>query len=176
MTRKEVIKKVAQLSGPLGPFESLDERTRQRNEWAAAGEDEVIDLLSDILVNPPDAAQFRQATSEDFELELSELLILLGQHDPTQLIQKIGPLLTNGRARPTIIGVIGALGVEDGIRWLTPLVESAQLTGDELVRLAGALGEIGGPAARLLLEQMRASTPAGMTDVLQEINIALQSK
>jgi hypothetical protein len=176
MTREEVIEKLVQFASPLGPFESLDARLRYKEEWITSSGADLVDMLLDLLTHPPALTDIRPATSEGFEFENSQLLALLGHHDPVGLLEKIGPLLTNNQARPTAIEVIGALQAQEGIRWLVPLVGNVNLTEDELIRLAAALGEIAGPDARLLLEQMRSLTSVEMVDVLREIDIALQSE
>jgi len=175
MTRQQAIAALADFAGPLGPFESLEELLKRKEEWIVTSGRELADALLDILIHPLDDNELRSATRENFEGELSEVLQLLGKRDPLPFLQTIGPYLTNPHARPTIIEVVGALGAQEGIDWLEPLLSDERLTSDELIRLACALGEIGGDRARALLEHMRHSYP-GETEALQrEIDVALQS-
>ncbi|MDF0668204.1 MAG: hypothetical protein P0119_19335 [Nitrospira sp.] len=174
MTRGEVIKQLAGFSGPLGPLESLEERIRRRDKWLAVTDSDIAGLLLEVLMHPPDVAELLPATRDDFELEISEVLTLLGQRDPSSFLERVGPLLVNDRARPTLIEVIGALRRQEGIYWLRTLLNSAELTEDEHIRLACALGEIKGLEARMLLERIRLSISSEMKSVRREIDIALQ--
>ena len=174
MTRSQLIRKLADFAGPLGPFETIETRAKQRNQWLITADEMLLDALLDILIHPPDPEEFRPATGEDIDVELTEIFILLGQHNPFDLLQRIGPLLKNKQARATIIEVIGALKQREGITWLKLLLDEKSLSEDELIRLAVALGETGGIVARLLLKQMRSSTSPD-SDVMKEIVIALQA-
>lgn len=175
ITRQQMIAILVDFAGPLGPFESLDERLDRRDQWVTTADNTVIDALLNVLVYPPDESEIYPVTREGFELHLSELLVLLGRHDSSYTLEKIGPYLSNELARPTVIEVIGGLGSQQGISWIKPLLNEENLTEDELVRLACALGEIGGAEAHRLLKQMRASSSTEMKDLHREINIALQS-
>jgi hypothetical protein len=175
MTRSQLIRKLADFAGPLGPFETLEARAELRNQWLITADETLLDTLLDILVHPPDLKEFRPATGEDIDVELTEIFVLLGRHNPLELLRRVGPLLKNKKARSTIIEVIGAMKQQEGITWIKPLLDEKSLNEDELVRLAGAFGEIGGPEARLLLKQMRSSTSPKLTDVMEEIDIALQA-
>lgn len=173
MTIDELIQQLVGFSGPLGPLESLEERIRRRDKWVAAMENDIVDLLLEVLIHPPDVAELRPATREDFEIEITEVLTLLGQRDPYSFLHRVGPLLVNDQARSTLIEVIGALQQHEGIYWLRPLLD-VELNEEELIRLACALGEIRGLEARMLLERMRSSVSSEMKGVHREIDIALQ--
>lgn len=174
MTIGELIQQLVGFSGPLGPLESLEERIRRRDNWVAAMESDIVELLLEVLIHPPDIAELRPATREDFEIEITEILTLLGQRDPYGFLQRVGPLLMNDQARSTLIEVTGALRRHEGIYWLRTLLDSVELKEDELIRLACALGEIRGLEARMLLERMRSSVSSEMNGVHREIDIALQ--
>lgn len=174
MTIGKLIQQLAGFSGPLGPLESLEERIRRRDEWVAAAESDIVGLLLEILIYPPDVAEIRPATREDFELEITEVLTILGQRDPSSFLERVGPLLVNDQSRSTLIEVTGALRRQEGIYWLKTLLDSVELTEDELIRLACALGEIRGLEARMLLERMQSSVSSEMKGVHREIDIALR--
>ena len=59
--------------------------------------------------------------------------------------------------------------------WLAPFVDEPTLTEDELIRLACALGELGGQTAHRLLEKMLSSENINQPAVIQEIEIALSN-
>jgi len=172
--RQKAIAILKDFAGPLGPFESLDEQIERREVWASTADNQVIDAFLDILVHPPDQNEICPITQDSLEAELSELLVLIGQHNPSDVLEKIAPYLANEQARPTVIEVIGGLRLEAGISWLKPLIENKNLTEDELIRLACALGEIGGKEALDLLQQLRASSSEIMTDLQKEIDIAIE--
>jgi hypothetical protein len=173
MERERLIATLADFAGPLGPFQTCEELERRRQVWLDQLDDRETETLLSLLTDPPRPAEYRPASWEEFELDVTDSLIALGQRDPLQFMKLLGPLLENGRARPAIIEVIGALGLHEGIYWLKPLVSNPQLTTDELVRLACSLGEIGGPEARSLLKQMRALPGAANPELQREIEIAL---
>lgn len=174
MTIGELIQQLVGFSGPLGPLESLEERIRRRDEWLAETEGDIVGLLLEVLIHPPDVAEIRPATRDDFELEITEVLTILGQRDPSSFLERVGPLLVNDQARSPLIEVTGALRRQEGIYWLRNLLDSVELTEDELIRLACALGEIRGLEARMLLERMQSSVSSEMKGVHREIDIAFQ--
>lgn len=174
MTIGELIQQLAGFAGPLGPLESFEERIRRRDEWVAATESDIVGLLLEVLIHPPPVAEIRPATRDDFESEITEVLTLLGQREPSSFLQRVGPLLVNDQARSTLIEATGALRRQEGIYWLKTVLDSVELTEDELIRLACALGEIRGLEARMLLERMRSSVSSEMKGVHREIDIALQ--
>jgi hypothetical protein len=175
MTREQTIAALANWAGSLGPFESLDEQLVRRDAWIAAAGPALIDTLLDILAQPPNEDEVRPATQENLAIELSDVLALVALRDPLVALQKLGPYLANAQARPTIIEVIGSLGLPQGISLLKPLVYDKALTEDVLVRVAGALGEIGGDQACSILREMRHSHSHNMVMLQREIDIALQS-
>jgi hypothetical protein len=174
MARREVLSTVLDFLGPLGPFESADERTSREESWArAAGPSTVNDLL-DLVIHPPQPSELERAAPAEFEYALSRFLSLIGARNTADFLGRIGPLIGVPAARPTLIEVIGALGAQEGFAWIAPLVEASELSEEEEIRLAGAIAEIGGPQARTLLEQLRARTPSAHRRAMEEIDIASQ--
>lgn len=177
MNRAQLIESLADLAGPLGPFLEVHEREQARSAWLAKVDANILEILIDILVHPPDPKDYKPATWDQFEMELADAISAAGKQNPHQLLESIGPLLdlaTPKEVRPMIISLIGALGLQEGLRWLKPIVENQLLTVDENIRLACSLGEIGGADARALLERMKQSPKAGNNDVGREIEIALE--
>jgi hypothetical protein len=162
-------------AGPLGPLRSFDERIEQKQRWMSEVDDSAFDLLLDILVDPPGESEMRQVDPEDYEFELSELLTGVGRRDPAGALAKVGPLAADRRIRPVVIDVIGGLGAPAGVDWLEGLLRSEALSQDELVRVASALGELGGGRARALLEGMRRRYADATPEVQKEIEVALRS-
>ncbi|MFT3771448.1 MAG: hypothetical protein QM820_39035 [Minicystis sp.] len=141
----------------------------------AAADRSLIDAALDVILHPPEHAELTPATREDVEIELRQMIELFAAPDPEPVVEALGPWLKDRRARPILVETIGALGALEGLRWLAPLVGDASLEEDEAVRLACALGEIGGPEAESLLERMSASPQAEWPSVRREIDIALGS-
>ena len=178
MNRAQLIELLADLAGPLGPFLEVHEREQARSAWLAELDAKMLEMLLDILIHPPDPIEYRPATWDQFEMELADAVSAAGKQNPHQLLESIGPLLdlaTPREVRPTIISLIGALGLREGVQWLKPIVENQQLTVDENLRLACSLGEIGGADARALLERMKQSPNAANDEVRREIEIALEA-
>jgi hypothetical protein len=161
--------------GPLGPFGDAEKRDRRLEIWAKDFGLGVLDDLLDLAVHPPSASSLGRIMPDEFEYTLSRVLSLIGAQDSVAFLQRAAPLIRLSAARPTIIEVIGAIGAQEGLPWLIPLVEASGLSEDEETRLACAIGEIGGPQAGALLERLRARTPPGHRRTLEEIEIASES-
>jgi hypothetical protein len=169
------IEDLADFAGPLGPFERAEDKEHRREAWLAGLDAGAVDALLSLLTERPAPQEAGNVPWEDLEWTLVTALVAAGSHDPQGMLERIGPLLVFAPARPAVIDVIGELGLQDGIRWLEPIVESGEpLTTDELARLACTLGEIGGTAARRLLERLRGLPGADDPEVRQEIEIALR--
>lgn len=100
---------------------------------------------------------------------------IAAQRDPRRTVATLGPWLGDRNARPILVEAIGAIGADDGLRWLAPLVGDPSLSEDEAIRLACALGEIGGDEGRALLEDLRESTPDAWQAVKAEIDLACEA-
>lgn len=172
--RAALIADLTDFAGPLGPFERAEDKERRREKWLAGLDAGAIDPLLGILTERPTPRESGNVPWEDLEWTLVAALAAAGSHDPHGFLERIGPLLASEPARPALLDVFGELGLQDGIRWLAPLIESTPLTPDELVRLACSLGEIGGTAARGLLERIRGLPGADAAEVRQEIETALR--
>ena len=174
MTRKEAIALLSEFRGPLGPFQEPADLDLRQEAWASLAGVGEIDAMLDLAVHPPEQSELGQNTPADFEYEISRALSLLGARHPEALLNRAGPLIDDPTARRTIIEVIGAVGVREGLFWLAPLVGSTRLSEEDATRLACAIGEIGGPNAEGLLKRLQAQTPAEHGRVLDEIENAMQ--
>ena len=173
MTRTEALRAIADFTGPVGPFQDPDERDRREEAWAA--DVGAVEQILDLVIRPPTASELGRLAAEDFEYEISRILTMIGARAPAAFIARVGPLLNDASARRTIIEVIGSLGLEEGLPWLNSLIEDRGLSEDDAVRLACALGEIGGRAARELLDRLEGATHPVRTRVLDEIGIAREA-
>lgn len=171
MSRQEVLRVALEFAGPLGPFVELEDRERRELVWAAAADAEKVDALLGLLTQPPSVDELAGIEPIDFRFELSHLLELVGRRDPHALLQRVGPLLGEPNAQAELVEVVGALGLQEGLAWLGPLVERS-LDEHVALSLACAFGEIGGPLAMELLGRLEASTPRSLVAVHEEIAIA----
>lgn len=170
-TREELVDRLADCAGPLGPFRTPEQRQSDCDAWHARLLVEDLPALLDIAAVPPPESAYRPATWDEFELELIDAMAACGKRSPGQALDAVGAFLANPRARPTAITVIGVLGLAESLPLLATLIPHS-LTVDELVRLACALGDIGTDPARGLLEQLVSLPGADNADVQSEMAIA----
>ncbi|MET0135290.1 MAG: hypothetical protein ABW215_17055 [Kibdelosporangium sp.] len=170
MRRDDVIAALADFAGPLGPLRSPAELESARRRWVETTDLAAFESLLGLLLRPtPDLARLNP---DDVEFELSELLIGLGRRDVDAALHQLAPLAGVLAARPVVIDVLGGLGPA-ALALLEPLVRDSSLSADNTVRLACALGEIGGAPARRLLLVLRERAKDPTSAVAQEIATAL---
>jgi HEAT repeat protein len=174
MHRDEVIETLAGLAAPLGPFTTHDERLQRQDRWVDAGGVELLEALVDLIASPPAEDRLGATNVEDWTSVLVEVAGTLGARHPDVALRHLLPLLDHERSRGAAIDVLGAAGDARAVPELERLVRGGQLGTDDLVHVAGALGEIGGEHACRLLEQMRAAVPPDQDELLEEIEIALE--
>jgi hypothetical protein len=173
MTREELFKLMEYVASPFSPFENVDytEKQAYRNTLLANASKQDIERLLDILVTTPIESVHPEA-QDDWEFEIKEALVTLGERDPQAMLNTIEPLLVHTRGRVALMQVIGALHEREGVRLLAPLVPQVHsLTEEEQVCLAASLGDVGGREAKRLLEEMRGMVSSEVVD--KEIGIAL---
>jgi len=175
MNLQQVISNLARLAGPPTPFFSLEDMDAERSEWIANSNKELEDHLFEILKNPPNPEMIIQTSVEDFNMELSDILIQMGRKDPRRFLERLHPLLAFPQARPLIIEIIGGLEDQTGVELLKLLLIDEALTDDELVGIACALGEIGGDEAMGILKEMKKKFSHRGIAIKAEIDIALST-
>lgn len=172
MKRNEAICTLAELAGPLGPYGTLESRLEATANWHNSLDFDSIDVLIDILLNPPLDKEINKMP-EYFEGEIIEALTSIGKRDVTNFLKKAEHLINLKQVRPVIIDVIGGLRCEDGIFLLESLLEKADLNDDELVRIVSSLAEIGGLKTLEILEKIKKLYYNRSSEVLQQIDIWL---
>src|ERR1051325_799451 len=145
--RTEIIKTLDALAGPLGPQTSLDERLERQDRWINEGGVEFLEALLAAVASPPSEEQLEYARLDDWNTLLVEVAGALGKRHPEVALQRLLPLLDDDDARPTAIDILGRVGDARALPRLGQLMQSRRLDEGDLVRLAGALGEIGGDEA-----------------------------
>lgn len=175
MKKEDLVQLLVGLAMPLGPHETFEEREERRAKWSSLVSSESMDALIELLRHPVLAESIYPVTAGEFEFEVTESLIMVGKHEPDALVTRLKPLLNEASLRGPLIEVLGGVSADYSIDLLASLLKNkaTNLNEGELIRLAGALGELGGVAARGMLEQLRDSH-AGCNGLLKrEIEIAI---
>jgi hypothetical protein len=175
ISRDEVIKMLDVLAGPLGPLTSQDERLERQDSWVDNGGVELFEVLVGLVVSPPTDAQLQYANLDDWSTLLVEVAGTLGKRHPEVALSRLLPLLQDDQARAAAIDILGGVGDVRAVPDLGGLMLGGRLGEDDLVHLAGALGEIGGGEACRLLAQLRQALTPGQSALQQEIEIAAQA-
>ena len=137
----------------IRPWETLEEREATQQAWIEAATPEWLDLLISILRDPP--AEARDPVWQDeWYFRLEWFLGQIGHRFPEDALPRLGPLLHDQRYRLQILNVFAEVATPDGLPWLAPLVEAADLSEDERVALVDAIGKTQVLGARTLLERM----------------------
>lgn len=173
MTRNEIVNILINLSGSLGPFQKIngmEDYVKMHTDKYDIMDDDSLDILLDILLNPPEIGHIE---TEDFEYELIEAITAIGRRKPQNCLRKVENLLYVKQVRSLIIDVIGGLHCKDGVLLLEPLLELDHLSDDEIINLACAFGEIRGLKALEILEKMKVDYSGRAPDVLREIEIGI---
>ena len=180
--RDQIIEMLDVLAGPLGPQTSLDERLERQDRWVAEGGVELLEALLEVVASPPLVEHLRYASRDDWNTLLIEVAGALGKRYPDVALQRLVPLLDadNSRATATAtatataIDILGSVGDVRAVPRLGQLMHCRRLGQDDLVRVAGALGEIGGDEACRLLAQLRQAVTPAQQELRREIYIAVQ--
>ena len=151
MSHDDVLAVLADFAGPLGPLQSPEERDARKQQWMDTVEMSAVNRLLAVLVRSRQPPELERLDKDHVEFELAELLIGVGRRDEDAALARVAPLLDLAQARPVLIDVIGGLRSQASLSLLARVMREPDLSEDETVRLACALGEIGGGRARELL-------------------------
>jgi hypothetical protein len=175
ISQDEVIKTLDLLAGSLGPLMSQAERLERQDRWVDNGGVELFEALVGLVASPPMDAQLQHANLDDWSTLLVEVAGTLGKRHPEVALSRLLPLLEDDQARAAAIDILGGVGDVRAVPALGRLMVGGRLGEDELVHLAGALGEIGGDEACRQLAQLRQALTPGQSALQQEIEIAAQA-
>lgn len=172
MNRDEVIEALASFAGPLGPMTTLEERLERQDRWVDQAGPELLAALAGIVDSPP---QPLPASSDDWEVLVVEIASKAGAAHPDEALAQFLPLLQRPGARAIVVDALGGVADARAVSALGELLARADLTEDDRIRIAGALGDIGGDEACRLLRGMKAAAAPEEDELHQEIDIALSS-
>jgi HEAT repeat protein len=175
ISRDEVTETLDALAAPLGPLTSHDERLERQDRWVDDGGVELLEALVALVASPPVEGQLQHVSLDDWNTLFVEVAGTLGKRHPEPALQRLLPLLEGGHARAAAIDILGSVGDARAVPELGRLMRGYRLGEDELVHLAGALGEIGGDEACRLLAQLRQAVTPGQRELRREIDIAVQA-
>jgi len=175
ISRNEVIETRDALAAPLGPLTSHDERLERQDRWVEEGGVELLEALIALVSSPPVDDQLQHASLDEWSMLLVEVAGTLGKRHPEVALQRLLPLLEDDHARAAAIDILGSVGDARAVPELGRLMRGRRFSEDDLVHLAGALGEIGGEEACRLLAQLRQAVTPGQRELRQEIDIAVQA-
>src|SRR4051812_8106148 len=173
--RTEIIEMLDVLAGPLGPQTSLDERLERQDRWVDEGGVDLLEALLGLVASPPSEEPLQNASLDDWNTLLVEVAGALGKRYPEVALQRLLPLLDDDHARAAAVDILGSVGDARAVPRLGQLMQGRRLGEDDLVRLAGALGEIGGDEACRLLAQLRQAVTPAQQELRREIDIAVQA-
>lgn len=174
MTRQEAINALVFMLRPLGPEGDPEQREEEEDAWAAraANDAPTMSVLLDLARDPPRPTERERVSQDVFRTQLAHVLALAGSNAPAVVLEQVGPLTEDSKARGLAIEVIGAIGAPGGSRWLAPLVDVSDLSDDEAEWLASSLGDIGTPEANGLLNRLAMRDVGKHESVQREIEIA----
>ncbi|MDS0526545.1 hypothetical protein NNC19_12710 [Clostridium sp. SHJSY1] len=176
MKRTEMINKIKDWAGPIGPFVTIDtfeDFVNLNNERYSTIEESSIDVLFDILLNPPKDEDIKPIPFDEFTGELVDAITFVGKKDTKKFLLKLKEMLHFSKSRALIIDVIGGLEDIDGIELLKPLLLEENLSDDEIIALVDALSQIGGVESKEILENLKIKYE-NSREVLEEIDICLK--
>lgn len=173
MNRKDIIDTLLDFAGPLGPFRSFEDEENARKLWHNSLDLSSIDILTDIILNPPEEKELAPVTTVFFESEIIEALTSVGRKNKTDFLKEAENLIHLEKARPIVIDVIGSLRSEKGIELLEQILQKQILSDDEVIRLASSFSEIGGVKSQKVLKQMKLFYSDRSQKVLNELESAL---
>lgn len=173
--RDQIIETLDALAAPLGPQTSLDERLERQDRWVDEGGVELLEALLGVVASPPPEEELQYASLDDWNTLLIEVACALGKQYPEVALQRLLPLLDDDHARAAAVDILGSVGDARAVPRLGQLMQDRRLGEGDLVRLAGALGEIGGEEACRLLAELRKTVTPAQPELRREIDIAVQA-
>lgn len=168
---KTPLERLAPITGPMGPFISIDEHLEAREAWKSSLSLDVIPLLLDGLRLNDQELEKLLVEPEEGKALMVEGLGALGTQHFMAVKEAAIELLSSPTSRIHGIALLGELKSAEGLPELDLLI-SSNLPRDEAIQLACSLGEIGGEKAQDLVLKLK-SLFDNDPEVQQECNLAL---
>lgn len=174
MKRIEFIRTIAELAGPIGPLGTIEYSDKATADWYNTFNKESIDVMIDLLINPPEEKELGYEIPEYFDVELNNALIAFGKMYTSIFFKKIEHLPELQRLQSDVIYIIGGIRNQEGIPYLVSLLEKDNLSNDGIFELIGAIGQIGGEKSMEILEKMKVMYNNKSPEAVQQIEIWLK--
>jgi hypothetical protein len=173
MDIESVLAEISQLTGPLGPFVSIEGRLIAQEDWLAQLKVDAVAPLTTLLLRPDAAWEQDDLDVEEAMLLAGDALARLGALDPQAVEAAFRTLLAVPHCQLIALYGIGEWGDQ---RMLPDLAALCTATSDpELaVELACTLGMLGGAGTAGLLGQLARKFPDNQS-LQNEVATALES-
>lgn len=170
-TQQEILEQLGQITGPLGPMVSIDERMADQADWLGGLEMSAVQSLTQVLLM--EAAELDELGMDVEEIEMlsAEALARLGNVDPVAIRSAFYSLAQVPHARLRAIYGMGEWADPAVVPILASMAASAS-DPEIAVALAAALGNVGNGEAAQVLNDLK-SKFIGNSEVEDEIALAL---
>jgi HEAT repeat protein len=169
--RDELREDIAELAGPLGPFTAPTERQADTTLFLATVSEADIADLTDLVLEHARTFDDEDLWADQHALLLQEALVAAAGQNSQRVLAAMTAALDDPLTRGAALDVIGALGLSAGIPAVLGVLQT-DLSEDDLVRAAAALGQIGGDHARAGLRAIQKLNPPSGA-VAAEVDAAL---
>jgi hypothetical protein len=174
MNRSEIISRLIELAGPLGPLGTEDAREQVRSAVMGREPITAASAVLDAVAAQPELPS--NVSREEFEFAAAELLAEVGEQPGVLDLFIRG--LEHSALRVVLLDAIALLAARAAAPALAALaraqVPDPSLSSRELVRLASALGCVGGAEALAVVEELRAHR-GWPPEVARELEIAYEA-
>ncbi len=147
MNKETFIEEIALLAGGASPFDENSEEPsfyiERRQRWMENNKQNLVQLLPEVIKNPPASSEYYPIEQKDFELEITEIVESLDDVPfKLELLKAIGEKLKKETSGKTyLFYLIAALKLPEGWTYLSEIDFSA-LEFSEQAAFIYALGEI----------------------------------
>lgn len=171
MNRSEIINRLIDLAGPLGPLGTEESREQVRSALIGREPIAAASAILDAVAARPQLPS--NVSREEFEFVAAELLAEVGEQPGVLDLFTHG--LQQSALRVVLLDAIALLAARAAAPALVVLARAQlphpSLSSRELVRLASALGCVGGAEALAAVEELRAHS-SWPPEVARELEIA----
>lgn len=153
--QEEIITKLIEYTGPLGPFVSLEEFENNKQQWYEELDSDDIDILLSLLAEGPSQARFDPQCIEEAGTIAAEAISVFSNKTGIDVLTRISSRLSEFTNLLYVIELLGRLKDPNAITVLLQLSRTRKLRRDEMVSLVWSIGETGNPDATKVLREMK---------------------